>query len=122
MAKKAGGKKNKGAKSAKASAKKGGRRGVVGMTGEGMSMPAGARSRRGQRRGGKRGKQAENQKLEMQRQQRIEREMERKAEKEEKKKKKKEEEDDDGPSNPTGLPAEEKMEILVWMWKKLFWS
>ena len=58
----------------------------------------------------------------MQRQQRLEREMERQALKEEKKKKKDEDDDDDGPSNPTGMPAEEKMEILLWMWKKLFWS
>ena len=63
-----------------------------------------------------------NQKLEMQRQQRLEREALRKAEKEQKKKKKEDDDDDDGPSNPTGLPAEEKMEILVWMWKKLFWT
>ena len=136
MAKK-GGKKGGGkAKVAKKAAKVGRQRGQMLAGGEGVGISSGPRGRRGRRIRQQQMdmKKAHDDALEQAAEQRK-LEEKRKAmgsktslqkmpqrEAASKKKKKDEEDDDEGSANPSGLPAEEKLEILVFLWKKFFWN
>ena len=131
-----GGKKAKGAKKAAKGAKKVGRQrgGMMMAAGDGVGMtPAGLKGR------GRRARHQIEQRLEARKQAAEDAAEQRKKEQEEARKrtqstkslsqrelpkrfqKKAKDEDDDEPT-PSGLPAEEKLEILLYFWKNFFWN